>query len=204
MIEISKQLTRAARGAVKVHAARAASSVVRRARDAGLLDVGYGYTDTPFGRMLVAVTPKGLVRVAMRTESPDEVLQELSDRLSPRVLEAPIAVDAVRRELDEYFEGKRQVFDLPLDWALSSGFREKVLRATARIPYGGVSSYREMATRAGNARASRAAGSALATNPIPIVVPCHRVLRTGGHLGGYGGGLPMKEALLKMEGVRLA
>lgn len=195
---------RAGRAAVKDHAGRAAGRLAVRARDAGLLDVGYGYTDTPFGRMLVAVTPRGLVRVAMRTESSDEVLEELAGRLSPRVLEAPIAVDAVRRELDEYFEGKRRVFDVPLDWALTSGFKQKVLRATARIPYGGVSSYREMASRAGNPRASRAAGNALGSNPIPIVVPCHRVLRTGGNLGGYGGGLDMKEALLKMEGVRLA
>ena len=203
-MKIEETLARASRAAVKLHAGRAATRVAQRARDAGLLDVGYGYADTPFGRMLVAVTPRGLVRVAMRPEAPDEVLQELADRISPRVLEAPIAIDGVRRELDEYFDGKRRAFDIPLDWALSSGFREKVLRATARIPYGGISSYREMATRAGNPRASRAAGSALATNPIPIVVPCHRVLRTGGNLGGYGGGLPMKEALLKMEGVRLA
>ena len=202
-MKVEELLTRSSRAAVKLHAGRVAGRVVESARDAGLLDVGYGYTDTPFGRMLIAVTPKGLVRVAMRSEDAEEVLQELSDRLSPRVLEAPIAVDAVRRELDEYFDGKRRAFDIPVDWSLSHGFREKVLRATARIPYGGVSSYQQMAARAGNPRASRAAGSALATNPIPIVVPCHRVLRTGGNLGGYGGGLPMKEALLKMEGVTL-
>lgn len=206
MRDVERALTRSAqRGgvAVKERAGRAAARVAMRAHDAGLLDVGYGYVETPFGRMLVAVTPRGLVRVAFKPEVPDEVLEDLSERLSPRVLEAPIAVDGVRRELDEYFEGKRRVFDIPLDWSLSSGFREKVLRATYRIPYGGVSSYREMAERAGNARASRAAGSALATNPIPIVVPCHRVLRTGGNLGGYGGGLEMKEKLLRMEGVRL-
>lgn len=189
--------------AVKQRAGHAAARMAARARDAGLLDVGYGYADTPFGRMLVAVTPRGLVRVAMRPETSDDVLEELSARISPRVLEAPIAVDGVRRELDEYFEGKRRSFDVPLDWSLTAGFRQKVLRATAKIPYGGISSYREMATRAGNPRASRAAGTALATNPIPIVVPCHRVLRTGGHLGGYGGGLDMKQALLRMEGVQL-
>jgi methylated-DNA-[protein]-cysteine S-methyltransferase len=174
-----------------------------RAADDGLLDVGYGFVDTPFGQMLVAVTPRGLVRVAFRPESPDEVLEELAARVSPRVLEADAAIDAAHRELDEYFEGRRRTFDLALDWTLSTGFREKDLRATAKIPYGGVSTYREMATRAGNARASRAAGTALATNPIPIVVPCHRVLRTGGNLGGYGGGLDMKESLLRMEGVLL-
>jgi methylated-DNA-[protein]-cysteine S-methyltransferase len=203
MTEVTKTLERAARAAVEAHAARAAERVVNRAHDAGLLDVGYGYADSPFGRILVAVTPRGLVRVGLHAEAPDEVLQELADRLSPRVLEAPIAVEGVRRELDEYFDGKRRVFDVPLDWSLSSGFRERVLRATATIPYGGVSSYRQMAVRAGNPRAARAAGTALATNPIPIVVPCHRVLRTGGTLGGYGGGLPMKEALLQMEGARL-
>jgi methylated-DNA-[protein]-cysteine S-methyltransferase len=204
MRDLERELGRSGAVAVKQRAGRAAAGMALRAYDAGLLDVGYGYTDTPFGRMLVAVTPRGLVRVAFEPEAPDDVLEQLTERLSPRVLEAPIAVDAVRRELDEYFEGKRRAFDIPLDWSLTSGFRRKVLRATARIPYGGVSSYREMAERAGNARASRAAGSALATNPIPIVVPCHRVLRTGGNLGGYGGGLAMKEALLKMEGVRLA
>jgi methylated-DNA-[protein]-cysteine S-methyltransferase len=204
MKDLERALGRSGGVAVKQRAGRAAAGIALRAHDAGLLDVGYGYADTPFGRMLVAVTPRGLVRVALKPETPDDVLEELTDRLSPRVLEAPIAVDAVRRELDEYFEGKRRVFDIPLDWSLTTGFRRKVLRATARIPYGGVSSYREMAERAGNGRASRAAGTALATNPIPIVVPCHRVLRTGGNLGGYGGGLAMKEALLKMEGVRLA
>jgi methylated-DNA-[protein]-cysteine S-methyltransferase len=204
MKDLERALARSGGVAVKQRAGRAAARMALRAHDAGLLDVGYGYADTPFGRMLVAVTPRGLVRVAFEPEAPDDVLEELTERLSPRVLEAPIAVDAVRRELDEYFDGKRRVFDIPLDWSLTTGFRRKVLRATARIPYGGVSSYREMAGRAGNGRASRAAGSALATNPIPIVVPCHRVLRTGGNLGGYGGGLAMKEALLKMEGIRLA
>lgn len=204
MTEIDlRELARSGGVAVKERAARAAAHVPRRAADAGLLDVGYGYVDTPFGRMLVAVTPRGLVRVAFQPEEPDHVLEDLADRISPRVLEAPIAVDAVRRELDEYFDGKRRAFDIPLDWTLTSGFRQKVLRATARIPYGGVSSYLQMATRAGNPRASRAAGTALATNPIPIVVPCHRVLRTGGHLGGYGGGLEMKAELLRLEGVQL-
>lgn len=204
MKDLERALARSGGVAVKQRAASAAARVAPRAYDAGLLDVGYGYTDTPFGRMLVAVTPRGLVRVALKPEAPDDVLEELSDRLSPRILEAPIAIDAVRRELDEYFDGKRRAFDVPLDWSLISGFKLRVLRATARIPYGGVSSYREMAERAGNPRASRAVGNALGTNPIPIVVPCHRVLRTGGNIGGYGGGLPMKEALLRMEGVRLA
>ncbi len=203
MIDLERALKRPGGAAVKERAAQAAAGVVSRASRDGLLDVGYGLIDTPYGPMLVAVTPRGLVRVAFRPEEPDAVLDELAARVSPRVLEAPAAIDAVHRELDEYFDGKRRAFGVTVDWTLTTGFREKVLRATARIPYGGVSSYREMATRAGNPRASRAAGTALATNPIPIVVPCHRVLRTGGHLGGYGGGLAMKEALLRMEGVRL-
>jgi methylated-DNA-[protein]-cysteine S-methyltransferase len=116
------------------------------------------------------------------------------------VLEAPSRLDAVRRELDEYFSGRRLEFDLPIDWSLTAGFTQRVLRATARIPYGSVSTYREMASAAGNARAVRAAGNALGANPIPIVVPCHRILRTGGALGGYGGGLPRKEFLLRLEG----
>jgi methylated-DNA-[protein]-cysteine S-methyltransferase len=119
------------------------------------------------------------------------------------VLSAPKRLDPVRKQLDEYFAGRRHDFDVPLDWQLTHGFAQRVLRATARIPYGRVSSYREMAHKAGNVRATRAAGNALGSNPIPIVVPCHRVLRTGGSLGGYGGGLPMKEALLRMEGALL-
>jgi methylated-DNA-[protein]-cysteine S-methyltransferase len=204
MMDAERALRRGGGVAVKPRAARASARMVVRAYDAGMLDVGYGFADTPFGPMLVAVTPRGLVRVAFRPENPDEVLEELSARLSPRVLEAPIAIEGIRRELDEYFEGKRRTFDVPLDWSLTAGFKQRVLRATAQIPYGGISSYQEMAARAGNSRASRAAGNALGTNPIPIVVPCHRVLRTGGNLGGYGGGLDMKEALLKMEGVRLS
>jgi methylated-DNA-[protein]-cysteine S-methyltransferase len=126
---------------------------------------------------------------------------ELADRVSPRVLEAPAQLDEVRRELNLYFEGKLDHFDLPLDWQLSKDFRRKVLRAIARIPYGQTRSYTQMATSAGNERAVRAAGTACGSNPIPIVVPCHRVLRTSGALGGYGGGLPMKEELLRLEGV---
>jgi methylated-DNA-[protein]-cysteine S-methyltransferase len=130
----------------------------------------------------------------------DKELSRLSTKISPRVLEAPARLDPVRRELDEYLSGRRLDFDLPIDWSLTSGFTQRVLRATARIPYGSVSTYRDMATAAGNARAVRAAGNALGANPIPIVVPCHRILRTGGSLGGYGGGLPRKEFLLRLEG----
>jgi methylated-DNA-[protein]-cysteine S-methyltransferase len=172
-----------------------------RAAEEGLLDVAYARTDSPFGPLLLAQTKRGLVRVGLPNQNPDELLVDLAERVSPRVLEAPAALDDARRELDRYFEGKLDSFDLPLDWRLSGGFRQRVLRAINRIPYGQTRSYTEMARRAGNERAVRAAGTACGSNPIPLVVPCHRVLRTGGALGGYGGGLPMKQALLELEGV---
>lgn len=172
-----------------------------RAAEEGLLDVAYTSTDSPFGPLLLAKTHKGLVRVGLPNQDRDELLADLAERVSPRVLEAPRELDEVRRELDLYFEGKLDRFDLPLDWRLSGGFRRRVLRAIDRIPYGQTRSYTEMARKAGNERAVRAAGTACGSNPIPLVVPCHRVLRTGGALGGYGGGLPMKQALLELEGV---
>jgi len=172
-----------------------------RADAEGLLDVAYAQADSPFGPMLLAATPRGLVRINLPNYDPEETLEELAKRVSPRVLEAPGKLDEARRELDLYFEGRLTEFDLPIDWQLTGGFRGRVQRAIARIPYGQTRTYTEMARGAGNERAVRAAGTACGSNPIPIVVPCHRVLRSGGGLGGYGGGLPMKEALLKMEGV---
>jgi methylated-DNA-[protein]-cysteine S-methyltransferase len=172
-----------------------------RAVGEGLLDVAYTSADSPFGPLLLATTKRGLVRVGLPNQDSDELLADLADRVSPRVLEAAAELDAVRRELDLYFAGKLDRFDLPLDWRLSHGFRQRVLRAIDRIPYGQTRSYTEMARKAGNERAVRAAGSACGSNPIPLVVPCHRVLRTGGALGGYGGGLPMKQGLLELEGV---
>lgn len=172
-----------------------------RAAEEGLLDVAYATADSPFGPLLLATTPRGLVRVGLPNQDADELLVDLADRVSPRVLEAPAELDEARRELDLYFDGKLDRFDLPLDWRLSDGFRRRVLRAIDRIPFGQTRTYTEMARRAGNERAVRAAGSACGSNPIPLVVPCHRVLRTGGALGGYGGGLPMKQALLELEGV---
>lgn len=172
-----------------------------RAAEEGLLDVAYTRTDSPFGPLLLAKTPRGLVRVGLPNQDADQLLVDLATRVSPRVLEAPGELDEIRRELDLYFEGKLDSFDLPLDWRLSGGFRQRVLRAINRIPYGQTRSYTEMARKAGNERAVRAAGTACGSNPIPLVVPCHRVLRTGGGLGGYGGGLPMKQALLQLEGV---
>jgi methylated-DNA-[protein]-cysteine S-methyltransferase len=197
-----KELERALRGSSDLDraAAEAARRVTARALTEDLVDVAYAFVDSPFGPFLVASTKKGLVKLAFHPESVEEVLEELSKRVSPRVLEAPSQLDAIRRELDEYFEGRRRDFETPLDWQLIHGFSEKVLRATARIPYGGVSTYRDVAARAGNPRAMRAAGNALGSNPLPIVVPCHRVVRTGGAIGNYGGGTDMKKALLTLEG----
>jgi methylated-DNA-[protein]-cysteine S-methyltransferase len=182
-------------------ARRAAERFTARAADEGLLDVAYATVDSPVGPLFVARTKRGLVELAYDASDLDRLLGRLSAKVSPRVLEAPAELDSVRRELEEYFEGRRLDFDLPLDWSLTSGFTQRVLRATAKVPYGRVSTYREMATKAGNERAVRAAGNALGANPIPIVVPCHRILRTGGSLGGYGGGPERKEFLLRLEGV---
>jgi methylated-DNA-[protein]-cysteine S-methyltransferase len=173
-----------------------------RANDEGLLDVAYTMSDSPFGPLLLAATPRGLVKLSLPGHDPEQALEDLAARISPRVLEEPTRFEEVRRELDLYFEGKLTEFDLPLDWQLSRDFRRRALRAIYRIPYGRTRSYTEIARSAGNERAVRAAGTACGANPIPIVVPCHRVLRTSGALGGYGGGLPMKESLLKLEGVR--
>jgi methylated-DNA-[protein]-cysteine S-methyltransferase len=179
------------------------SRLIGRAEAEGLVDVAYAETDTPVGRLLVAATPRGLVRVSFHGEAHEAVLGELAERLSPRVLEAPSRLDIVRRELEEYFEGGRREFDVPLDWSLTgSTFRRRVLERTAKIPYGATASYRDVASAAGNERAVRAAGTALGANPIPIVVPCHRVLRSGGALGGYGGGLEAKRFLLDLEAGR--
>lgn len=175
--------------------------LAERADAEGLLDIAYANLDSPFGPLLLAATPRGLVRVNLPNYDPEDVLEELAAKVSPRVLEAPAKLDDARRELDLYFAGKLTKFDLPIDWRLTHGFRGKVQRAINRIPYGQTRTYSEMARSAGNERAVRAAGTACGSNPIPIVVPCHRVLRSGGGLGGYGGGLPMKEALLELEGV---
>jgi methylated-DNA-[protein]-cysteine S-methyltransferase len=174
--------------------------LTERAAKDGLLDVAYTTTDSPFGELLLATTRRGLVRVGLPEQEADGLLEDLADRISPRVLEAPAELDQARRELDLYFEGRLTEFDLPLDWRLSHDFRRRVLRAISRIPYGQTRSYLQVAASAGNGRAVRAAGTACGSNPIPIVVPCHRVLRTGGALGGYGGGVAMKRALLELEG----
>ncbi|MGK2949531.1 MAG: methylated-DNA--[protein]-cysteine S-methyltransferase [Acidimicrobiales bacterium] len=171
-----------------------------RAETAGLLDVAYTTVDSPIGPLLLAATDAGLVRLGFEREDDDTILVDLAARVSPRVVEAPARLDEVRRELDQYFEGRRDHFDLPIDWQLSRGFRRTVLeRLYEEVPYGRTVSYLDLATTVGNPKASRAVGTAMATNPIPIVVPCHRVLRTGGNLGGYGGGLDAKVKLLALE-----
>ncbi len=201
--EIEDRLRRNGHGDIAARRERAVERLRAQAQADRLVDVAYTTVDSPMGRLLVAATPKGLVSLALPNHDPDLMLAELASRLSPRILEAPERLDQVRRQLDEYFEGARHKFDLALDWQLIRGFHTAVLRQTARIPYGSVSTYREMAVRAGSPLAVRAAGNALATNPIPIVIPCHRVLRTGGGLGGYGGGIDMKAKLLALEGAPL-
>ena len=165
----------------------------------GLLDVAYRTVDTPLGTLLLAATDAGLVRVAYQREGFDGVLETLAARLSPRILEAPRRLDTIAAELEEYFAGRRRAFDVPLDFALSSGFRQAVQRSLPRIDYGHTRSYQDVAQLVGNPGAVRAVGTACATNPLPVVVPCHRVLRADGSLGGYIGGAAAKTALLALE-----
>jgi methylated-DNA-[protein]-cysteine S-methyltransferase len=168
---------------------------------AGLLDVAYATLDSPLGTLLLATTPRGLIRLAYVDHSDeDEVLEHLAATVSPRIMAAPRRLDEPRRELDEYFAGRRHGFDVPLDWTLTRGFARRVLQATAQIPYGATATYKQMAAQAGSPRGSRAAGNALGSNPIPIVVPCHRILHSGGGLGGYTGGVEKKRLLLGVEG----
>jgi methylated-DNA-[protein]-cysteine S-methyltransferase len=186
-------------------AALGAKRLLARVNAEGAADVGYGPVDSPFGTLLAATTSKGLVKLAFPEEETDSVLDRLSARISPRIVEAPpAALDPLRRELDEYFSANRDTFETALDWSLIGPFAARVLRATAAIPYGNCSTYSEIASRAGSPRGSRAAGNALGSNPIPIIIPCHRVLRSGGALGGYGGGLDRKRHLLALEGALLA
>jgi methylated-DNA-[protein]-cysteine S-methyltransferase len=164
-----------------------------------ILDVAYRTVDSPVGRLLLAATDAGLVRVAYPNEDHDAVLQALADRVSPRILSAPIRLEGAARELDEYFGGQRRSFDLPLDWRLSTGFRRAVLSHLTDIGYGRTASYAAVATLAGNPKAIRAAASACATNPLPIVVPCHRVIYSDGRIGNYLGGPDAKRTLLTLE-----
>jgi methylated-DNA-[protein]-cysteine S-methyltransferase len=203
--QLERALRRAGRLPAAGPAAEGARAFARTAAAAGAVDVAYALEPSPVGDLFLAATHRGLVEVGFHPESVDDYLDRLARRVSPRILEAPERLDDVRRQLDEYFRARRQEFDVPVDWALArTGFGRRVLRATAKIPYGWVLTYREVATRAGNPAAGRAAGSALGANPVAIVVPCHRVLRTGGALGGYGGGLERKRYLLELEGALTA
>ena len=200
MNDIDRQINDAA---VDLPSGGPSPSVLRRlaerADDEGLLDVAYAQVDSPLGPLTVAATELGLVRLAYPDRPLDAVLEHLSSEVSPRVLEAPARLDPIRRDLDEYFEGRLQEFSSPVDLSSSRGFFRRVLLATYRIPYGQVRTYREVAAKAGNARAVRATGNGLGSNPVPIVVPCHRVVRAGGGLGGYTGGIERKRYLLALE-----
>ena len=172
-----------------------------RADADGVLDVAYRTIDTPVGTLLLAATAKGLVRVAYDTENHDNVLTILAAKLSPRILSAPRRLETAAREIDEYFAGRRREFDLPLDFSLSAGFRRMVLSHLSDITYGHTASYAAVAAAAGSPRAVRAVGTACATNPLPVVVPCHRVVRSDGSFGRYLGGPAAKRLLLDLEAV---
>jgi methylated-DNA-[protein]-cysteine S-methyltransferase len=183
------------------HTSAPLPEIAPAAAAAGLLDVAYATFDSPVGRLLLAGTARGLVRVAYLDagDQEDAALEQLASKLSPRILSAPARLDEPRRELDEYFAGDRDRFELPIDWSLTGGFGRRVLQATARIPFGSSSTYQRVAAEAGSPRGYRAAGNALGANPIPIIVPCHRVLHSTGGLGGYTGGLERKRLLLAIE-----
>jgi len=174
--------------------------LVREAQTAGLLDVAYRTIDSPVGPLLLAATARGLVRVAYGCEDHEKVLERLARDLSPRILHAPERLDGAAREIDEYFAGLRHRFDLPVDLSLTGGFRRLVLTRLRAIDYGQMATYRAIAVAVGNPKAVRAVGTACATNPLPIVVPCHRVVRSDGSIGQYVGGVNAKQTLLTLEG----
>jgi len=186
-------------GAGESEYARLRAGLAERADREGLLDVAYRVMDSPVGQLLLAATPRGLVRVAYASEGHDAVLARLADLVSPRVLHAPARLDVAARELDEYFAGRRRRFDLALDLGLSRGFRRAVLTHLRDIAYGATESYSVVAAAAGSPAAVRAAGTACATNPLPVVVPCHRVVRSDGSIGRYVGGAAAKRTLLALE-----
>ena len=199
--EVERQLAAGSGDDLAAAAQDAARRFAERAASEGTAVVAYTTLDTPVGAASIAATSRGLISVGLPNVPLDEFLAQLADRISPRIVEAPATLDIARRELDEYFTGHREAFDLPLDWRLvPGGFYRKVLRATARLPFGITATYGEIAAKAGNARAHRAAGTALGSNPLPIVVPCHRIIRSGGDPGNYGGGPELKRWLLTLEG----
>ena len=182
------------RAAGRLHARLAAAAAA-----GGLLDVAYRTVDTPLGTLLLAATEEGLVRVAYPSQGHDAALAQLAELVSPRILNAPGRLDEVARQFDEYFSRRRRAFDVPVDLRLSKGFRYSVLAHLLQIPYGATESYAQVAAATGHPRAVRAAGTACATNPVPIVVPCHRVVRSDGSPGGYAGGPDAKRSLLTLE-----
>jgi methylated-DNA-[protein]-cysteine S-methyltransferase len=179
--------------------ARLHARLATAAEQAGVLDIAYRTLATPVGELLLAATAEGLVRVAYPREGHDAVLAKLATAISPRILRAPARLDAVSRQLDEYFQGRRTAFELPLDLRLAHGFRRTVLDHLPRIDYGRTESYAQVASAAGSPKAVRAVGTACATNPLPVVVPCHRVVRSDGSMGNYAGGPEAKRALLTLE-----
>lgn len=200
MTDVKKQLQSARKGPGVSEDAR--QTLVSAANRRGLVDVAYSTVDSPFGELVVAATRKGLVHVAYPGD--DDPLDEIARTVSPRLMLDPNRLERVHRELDRYFEGRLKDFKTPVDWGFARGFAGRVLKATAEVPFGRVTTYRDVARAAGNVKATRAAGNALGSNPMPIVVPCHRVLRTGGGLGGYTGGLDRKVFLLELEGFEAA
>lgn len=177
-----------------------ASRFASAALESGLVDVAYAHADSPLGPLLLAATPRGLACVSYsQFRDEDQTLDRLAARLSPRVIEAPARLDDIRRQLDDYFEGRRRDFDISIDWSLVGDFGRRVLGRTAEIPFGGVATYGDIARGIGSPGAARATGNALGSNPMPIVVPCHRVVAAGGRLGGYTGGVDRKKLLLSLE-----
>ncbi|MDX3853746.1 methylated-DNA--[protein]-cysteine S-methyltransferase [Streptomyces sp. AK02-01A] len=179
--------------------ARLHAVLASQARQEGILDIAYRTMDTPVGSLLLAATEQGLVRIAYAVQNHAAVLQQLADSISPRILRAPARLDDATRQIDEYFAGQREQFDLALDWRLSKGFRRDVLSHLAQIGYGSTQSYAQVALASGSPRAVRAVGTACATNPLPVVVPCHRVVRSDGTAGQYVGGKDAKHILLTLE-----
>jgi methylated-DNA-[protein]-cysteine S-methyltransferase len=199
-VEIVNELESALRSAIWETPSGAKEKLAVAASDLRLADVAFAPIDSPLGPLVAAVTRRGLVRLSYAYEGADDVLEELARRISPRIVESTDKLAVLRNELDEYFDRRRTAFSFPIDWTMTTvGFTRKVLQATARVPYGAVTTYRDVARRAGSERAARAAGNALGSNPIPIVVPCHRVVHSGGGLGGYTGGLDKKKFLLDLE-----
>ncbi len=181
------------------HLNRLHDRLVDAAQAEGILDVVYRDVDSPVGPLLLAATDLGLLRVAYASEDHDAVLRALAERIGSRILHAPARLDTVARQIEEYFDGRRRSFDVPLDWRLSQGFRQTVLRHLPEIGYGHTASYATVARLAGSPKAVRAVGTACATNPLPVVVPCHRVVRSDGGMGGYLGGVDAKRTLLTLE-----